>query len=617
MWKPISIFAVFLCLNGWADITITNAPFNCIGDAFTFYANSTSNNLVITTTNNFTLRSGNILEADACGFYSNGGFQTLVCEVTNVVNGTNLYLNKIPQATNTGMYCTYGHDNSSNWVTVVNAASGTTGTNVIIPDGRYLTMGYNTDLLGNRIGIPIYSGGMNFIGQSQTGAVIVGQSAWSPVPGSTPYQGGRAWLVCFITPSNDFPVTFSTMTMHGGVDIGNTSIHGIAADPYNGTGWDQFHTAVANGGNGNANANTITHTYYSDVIFSHWRGEILKSTEFSTNGNASFTRCTWSDGNATAINYYPALSITNGTFTNLFQIAESYQAYATNSSIVTGCLSTNITGNGWAWNGSNGKNPGFTLLSNTFYFTSAGNYFATTPGCNISILGNNIYGGTSGNVFVLGSSGYQGTFCNSNINLGFNYVQNGDIGIQPGGSITPPDTNWLQNLNVFSNTFVNVRQPYHTYGYATNLHAWWNTFDTSDLLSGRRFDGVPVGTYMLFETNNAYPAVSLSTGTGNTNAVTYATGWSYSTRFTSAGSYFKMQTGTPWQIPVRSQVVFDNSLGSNPFHLLTAENGGNDLSIVAGQRMVLNWDGTAYQTNGYITPTAATFSGTFMGTISQ
>ena len=61
-------------------------------------------------------------------------------------------------------------------------------------------------------------------------------------------QSGYVWrgfLFDFRAPiTNDFPVSFENLTMDGGVQQGNTSIHGIIANTVDGLGWDQTHDAI-------------------------------------------------------------------------------------------------------------------------------------------------------------------------------------------------------------------------------------------------------------------------------------------------------------------------------------------------------------------------------------
>jgi hypothetical protein len=217
---------------------------------------------------------------------------------------------------------------------------------------------------------------------------------------------------CFaIVPpvTNDYPVSLENLTLDGGAQQGNTSIHGTIANTTDGSGWDQTHDAVViRGGSGNV----FTHQTWTNVVFTHWRGEIVKSNDGSTNGNLSVYNCVFSDGNATAINIYPSLNISNCVFANLFQIGEYYQKYSTNISYFQNNFVTNITGNGFAINGGKGNNPPFVIQGNTFCFPGNGyNGIETTPADNVSIISNKfVFQQNGGNAIVPWLCGLSGDF---------------------------------------------------------------------------------------------------------------------------------------------------------------------------------------------------------------
>ena len=168
---------------------------------------------------------------------------------------------------------------------------------------------------------------------------------------------------------------------------GNTSIHGEYVNPVDGFGWDTTSDAIVVSGSGD----NFTHVTLTNILFTHWRGEIIKSLDGSTNGNANIFNCDFMDGNATAINYYPALDVSNCLFNNLFQIGEYYQEYYRSPTYFQNNLFTNITGNGLAINGGIGTNPPLYIQNNVFYFPGNGrNGIETTPGDNVVISNNQI-----------------------------------------------------------------------------------------------------------------------------------------------------------------------------------------------------------------------------------
>ena len=74
-----------------------------------------------------------------------------------------------------------------------------------------------------------------------------------------------------------------------------------------------------------ANGGYMAYAYFTNILVQHWRGEEFKSIDQPTNSRIGIYSSTFSDGNATALNVYPAWDVRSNTFVNLFQIAEFYQ----------------------------------------------------------------------------------------------------------------------------------------------------------------------------------------------------------------------------------------------------------------------------------------------------
>jgi hypothetical protein len=240
--------------------------------------------------------------------------------------------------------------------------------------------------------------------------------------------------------------------MDGGVQQGNTGNHGFPASLQTGNGWDVTHDAFILAGGA---ATSLNYTYFTNVLVQHWRGEEFKSIDGSTNGHIGIYNCTFSDGNATALNVYPAWDVRSNLFVNLFQVAEYYQQYSSYPSFFEFNVITNITGNGFAINGGKGNNPPFIIASNVFYFSQE-NGIETCPGDNVFIT-NNVFLNVGNFVinFDIGAAGYQGTTFSSNIVIAANTIVNPYIFLELGGGGGPTDPQSIVGVTISNNILSN------------------------------------------------------------------------------------------------------------------------------------------------------------------
>lgn len=140
------IILMFVCSICRGDLNVTN--YGAVGDAIQFYANTTSNSVIVKTTNTFTGGDiGKSIEVFGCGtvngginsYGTNGGNQDIVAIITNIVNGTNLYITATAKKSLTNAFTTVGHDNSTNIQAALDAATGV-GTTIHIPAGSFLCL---------------------------------------------------------------------------------------------------------------------------------------------------------------------------------------------------------------------------------------------------------------------------------------------------------------------------------------------------------------------------------------------------------------------------------------------------------------------------------------------
>ncbi len=599
-----------------SSVNVTNLVLNvtnygAVGDAVQFYVNTTSNSAIVTTTNHLSSAAiGDSIEVFQVGPRTYGinsyntnayGNQDLVATITNIVNGTNIYMSRPAQATLTNAFATYGHNNQTNFQAAIAAASAVTNAVINIPAGVYLLLASSNSAYGYA-GLILSAGGITFNGAGTNATTLLGEGAWTlqQYPGSTNAFPTRGFLIEENPPiKNNYPVVFENMTLDGGVQQGNTSTHGIQANPVDGLGWDETHDAFLVWSYNNTNA--INRMTWTNLVFQHWRGEMVKSIDQSTNGNLDIFNCVFNDGNATAINIYPSLNISNCVFQNLFQVAEYYQAYSSNTNYFQNNLVTNITGNGFAINGGKGNNPPFIIRNNTFYLIGNGNNgIETVPADNVSIISNQFICRDYANAIVLGASGYQGTYDNSNIVIAANTVVNPYTFVEICGATNAISTQRVESVSVYGNV---LTQPNHsvtllqTYGWTTNIHFWSNDCSTipgSIAVSSGNYGSI----YSLMDTNNRYNTCMYDYA-GITNYISYGTGSMYAVIYAwNPKSVYALQDSDALQIPPGAEMVISNATsnpaGTFPVYLNSALSRG-PLNLTNGQSVAFQWTNGAWQ----------------------
>jgi hypothetical protein len=566
-------------------LNVTN--YGAIGDAVQLYVNTTSNSVLVTTTNQVPLSAiGDSIEVFGAGtpivtppstLPSSSNNQDLVATILGVVPETNILgvvtettitISHICQQKLTNTFATYGYNNTPAFMSAIAAVTNSTDTNdtIYIPAGTYLclTMHYNGTSLQSAI--LVRRGGINFIGAGTNSTTLLSEGAWTLVSGAAS-RGFLVEIYPVIPIIYNYPVSFSDLTMDGGVQQGNTSIHGFPASTKDGTGWDETHCAFILAGGAPTNLN---YTYFTNVLVQHWRGEEFKSIDGSTNGHIGIYNCTFSDGNATALNVYPAWDVRSNLFVNLFQIAEYYQAYSLFPSYFEYNTCTNITGNGFAVNGGKGNNPPFNIVSNLFYFGGAsgsGNGIETVPADNLYVM-DNVFSNVGNYVisFDLGAAGFQGTFYSSNIVISGNTIVNPYIFLELGGGSGPNDLQSVMNVNISSNVLLNPEtgsihliQSY--YGWTTNIHLFKN--DCSEFINDAVYiTSATVGNpYPLVDTDNIYWTGILTDGEfGFTNKTSYINGSRYKLIYPySINMIIYLDDTSPNSIPFGAEMLFTNS----------------------------------------------------------
>lgn len=607
--QVISLSTLFCALSIHSQTVLTVTNYGAVGDAVQFFVNTASNSVVVTTTSLFSSADiGKAIEVFGVGIQTSGidsfghttnGNQDMVATITNVVRGTNVYLSRIAQRTLANAFATCGHNNSDAFQNAINACSGTNAM-LRIPAGKYLLLSSYSAAAYGYVGLIIRRGGIHLIGEGTNATTLLGQGAWAMQSG----YPTRGFLVMIIPPiTNDYPFSIENLTLDGGVQYGNIPIHGISANPVDGLGWDVSHDAIVVRGAGS----TFTRQTWTNVLFTHWRGEMVKSNDGSTNGNLGIYNCAFTDGDATALNYYASLNVSNCLFNNLFQIAEYYQAYSTNVSIFQNNIVTNITGNGFALNGGKGINPSFILRNNTFYFPGNGyNGIETTPADNVFIISNQFFFNlVGGNAIALGAMGAQGTFDNSNIVVaGNSFVEPSAIIVNEGGAIDATGPNRVESVQVYGNKLTRHfggTAALQTYGWTTNIHFFNNDFhsDVSNTPCISWSSGTSGAQYASVDLNNLCysPIYDL---VGKTNFISYAKGAKFEVLYPfHAGTVYALVDTNASQMPEGAQILIYNkntSLVSVPLYLDSGLKMG-PVMVPSGQAVTVYWKGSVWTTN--------------------
>lgn len=577
----VAILSLFTSINALAVNVVTD--YGAVGDAIKMYVATVSGSATIVPTNAFTSGDiGKAIEVFGAGTVtSTPQCQDLVATITNVVGG-NAIVNALAGRTLAATFCTYGHNNRTNFQNAINAASGDEYT-ITIPNGNYLSLSVAGAMYASLV---VQRGGIHFIGESKASTVLLGQGAWTLVGG----LAKRGFLFHIYGPvTNNFPSSFENLTLDGGVPNGYTSDHTFPASPVTGEGWDEVHSAVLTWGAGGSDL-TLTRQTWTNLLFTHWRGEMVKTIDQATNGNILMTNCAFTDGNATAINIYSALDVSSCIFSNLFQIGEYYQQYSTNASYIRNSIFTNITGNGFVVNGGRGANPWFHITSNQFFMDNSGvSAIITTPADNLTITSNRFVSTVDNFAIALGSAGSQGTFCTSNVWINWNYVSAAGYFLIMGGNANFNDT--VRNVGVTNNTAVSLVHNFASgTGWNTNM---WFSKNTGNLIQSAGL----IGQYFLDAGDNTWSGYPQNGGP--ILPLDYGGSTYYTMAFPDNGATYYFNEVASWQLPWGATMRVKNTNGDSrtPTLYFNSALTGTHFDVAVGQTVTAFWNGTSWGTN--------------------
>jgi hypothetical protein len=571
--------------------TLSVTDFGARGDAVPFLASTVGNSTVITIQSTNHLSSADvgklILLFGAGPSTTPTNNQDLVATITQVSSGTNITMSLAAGVTSNGIMGTYGTQNATAFQNCVNAVTGT-NTIITIPPGTYLLLSpqaiSNGFVMQNYAethpAVTIQTGGIHFLGSGMTNTVLMGCGAWQ-LKGSYVYRG---YLFALQGPvTNDAPLIFDSLTMDGGVPVGNTSAHGFPASVIDGSGWDNTHHAVVDIGL------PPLHAYKSFINcgFRHWRGEMLISVTSQWDGYILITNCFFSDGNASGFNFNFTHDIDGCTFSNLFQALEFYEAYASNSCYFQNSLLTNITGNGMALNGAitNRQMLTYSIVSNSI--SASGVAVETTPAENVLIISNNFY--TSTTPIGFGVAGYQGTAINNNIVVEFNNFIDTYYALEIMGA----GQNLVANVVVSSNTAIGVHNFAYGYGWSTNVSFVGNTGDPA---TGFLNSAQLLGQWFQDDLSNHLPFYETVGKPGGTNTISYEFGSRQSTWSQFTTSSFQLDDSHPQQTPPGAMMLLSNTVSSQIEKIYASSTlAVSPQSFAPGATLTFQWSGAAWQ----------------------
>jgi hypothetical protein len=605
-------------LTAQAQSSLNVTDFGAIGDAGQFFVNTTAGSPMMTTVNPLSSADiGKTIEifkvgvqtvgTNSYGVYSTNNLD-LIATITNVVNGTNIFISALPQATLPNTFATYGTDNTPAIRQAI-AAAGPNAT-ITFPNGTFLCLpSFHIGADGYTLGaICLHRGGLHFLGSGAT--TLLARAAFRPEDfsaygwGVHPYRGYLFEVVAPVT--NDQPIVLENLTLDGGLPQGNTDVHGIYVNEIDGLGWDVGHCAWLCYDSAGGATGTATHQIFTNIVVQHWRGEMFKSIDQNANGNISIHNSVFRDGDATALNIYGSWDITGNRFENLFQVAEYYQNYYTNTSYFQNNFITNITGNGWAWNGGVWTAPPFIMQSNIFYLNGTGmNAIQTMPAANICVLNNEIHCADYMTAFNLGAIGAQGSVMNSNIVIAGNSIY-APTKLTAVFGFGGDGINGITGLAISNNSVSVLQQIFAVIrGGPQQINVSFNNNLINCPAAGFQ-TGAPGknnSAYILISTNNTYTALPIYHGSVQTNIVSYVGGPLQWLDYVPTGDTFVLDDSTPAQIPSGAYLAFDNR--TNRWATYNGGSGGNvviypscnmttAVTLTNGSLVIFNWTGTAW-----------------------
>lgn len=615
--------------NSSGDPAISVASYGAVGNAISFSVHTVSNSVIASVlgTNTFSSADiGKIIEVFRAGpwvTYSNWGVvvtqQDILCTITNVVNGTNLFMT-IPAGWTTNAYCVVGNNNAPAFQAAINAAQalvaqGSSSVTINVPAGTYLLLSSNvlnpnyvmSSISDTHPALTVSSGGITFLGASPTNTILMGCGAgmehlvnssltWIS-PGYAPYVPMRDTLFYCLGPvaNSQLPLVFQNLTFDGGLTNGLQSYNYWTPIQADGDGWDTTHHAVADYNPYPSTPQMNQLKVFTNCVFQHWRGEVLIcwTQQGGTNTFNDIANCVFQDGNATADNMYYGQHIHGCTFNGMVKVMEYYQLNATLPVVFENNLWTNIMANPLSIVGSTTNvNPqNFTIQNNVMYGVGGENQITFSPAENVTVVSNVFHGPSSGVVFT--AAGEQPTDGSasmiSNIVISCNSFNDTAAPITMDGF---PVADVLVTNNTSSTP--NVAFAVAAAGFKTNIVFADNT--AAGWLDSR---GVQYGSYFIDQTNNSFGSMMWLNGAYSvTNVMGYSSGRYHQILWDANTDTFYLDDTVPNLIPAGAVMTVTNSASTSAKvygsgSLFLSALSGPSTTLASGQSASYVW------TNGF------------------
>jgi hypothetical protein len=348
-----------------------------------------------------------------------------------------------------------------------------------------------------------------------------------------------------------------------------------------GYGWDVTHDAVVDAGT--APLHAVKN--FVNCRFSNWRGEMIKSVVSGLDGFIGVTNCAFLNGSGSGFNFTFTHCIDGCTFSNLDMAMEFYTGYMTGSSIFENSTVTNVRG-GIVLVGAltNRVMPPYIISGNSIAPTQFGVLLG--PARNVSIIGNQFYGGATG----VGTDGaaYQGTDCNSNITV----TQNGFHDTYQVFVVGGAGADLMENVLVSSNTAWEAWSFGGGYGWSTNVIFKGNSSlaGTNPKFQGGLTSGSLQGQWFFDDPSNVFPPASDTDTVGQTNVITYAQGRLHNAWTAVTNSVFVLDDKSPQQIPPGAQLVIAHT-GSHPatYYMSDTDTNAAGIVLMGGDTIDCQW----------------------------
>lgn len=576
---------------GQTNITVTSL--GAIGDARSITVNCVSNSTTVTVASGGTFTSSDV--GKLCEIFSGGpvtspsNHMDFIGVISSVSGGTSLVLTSSPSITSNGLLAVVGTNNAVPFQRSIDYA-GNNGV-INIPDGRYLLVSSNE--LSSVYTMPnaftvtesclITNGGLRIVGAS-TNAVLLGNGAWL-LKGSYVQRGMMFHMRGPVLDNGT--LSFENLTFDGGVQAGRTSVDTFPARTYDGDGWDVTHGAMFTDGPSLQRLTVITNCY-----FSKWRGEVLKSSAANYDETNVLTDCSFTDNNASALNFSFTYRVTNCIFSKLQMAMEWYSGYSQGDSYFMNCSVSNMT-TGFVLVGAltNNTRPTVTFKGNTIKGNGSSTGFQLSPMKRMTVVSNTIMDCFSG--VAVTAAGYQGTDDNGQIVISGNTFSNSFRVFSCNGD----GDNRLDGLVCSNNSIAVVQFPFFGSGWGSNMFLYGNTVTSvTGGGDGTVFNDSLTGQWYFDDLSNNFPYHSTTSTSANTNIFGYTRGARHNIYCSVSGSKFVLDNSSPSKIP-KGAIVIVRNIGPTSIALYGSSSAfpsGYSSTLYSGISTKLYWSGTQW-----------------------